>query len=156
MFLRVLQWQRAGVQAPDSVSLFPKIWEDKKPGYENVCSDFVATLTPQQRAGVDFPNFAGYYEAGSAHPLTPTMHPPHASSAHSLTAPAPGMLHVGYSTFVLVSCLSQHKAPRPPTVMSIAILTMQMHALRLRSTLTLFVMSWMRMLNAECVQMRCW
>eukprot|EP00892_Ulva_mutabilis_P000083 jgi/Ulvmu1/10075/UM006_0022.1 len=58
--------QRAGNIPKDSVTLFPNIWQWKKPGYENVCSDFVATLSPADRAQVDFPNKAGYYEAGNA------------------------------------------------------------------------------------------
>ena len=66
-----VQAQRAGNVPNDSQALFPNIWKWKKPGYQNVCSDFVATLPPEDRAGVDFPNKAGYYEAGSAPPATP-------------------------------------------------------------------------------------
>ena len=61
-----MQAQRAGVQAPDSVNLFPNIWEWKKPGYTNVCTDFLKSIPAADRAKVDFPRKAGYFEAGSA------------------------------------------------------------------------------------------
>lgn len=61
-----VQAQRAGVKAADSQALFPGLWEWKQPGYQNMCSDAVKTLKPADRAAVDFPKNAGYFEAGSA------------------------------------------------------------------------------------------
>ena len=61
-----VQAQRAGNVPNDSQALFPNIWEWKKPGYVNACTDFVASLSPEDRAGVDFSNNAGFFEAGSA------------------------------------------------------------------------------------------
>eukprot|EP00892_Ulva_mutabilis_P000082 jgi/Ulvmu1/10074/UM006_0021.1 len=58
--------QRAGMPPNDSAALFPNVWEWKKPGYVNACSDFLATLSPEDRAGVDFSNNAGFFEAGNA------------------------------------------------------------------------------------------
>eukprot|EP00892_Ulva_mutabilis_P000098 jgi/Ulvmu1/10089/UM006_0036.1 len=58
--------QRAGERPPDSLRLFPQVWEWKSPGYTNVCSEYLATLTAQQQRGVDFPRFPGFFEAGTA------------------------------------------------------------------------------------------
>eukprot|EP00892_Ulva_mutabilis_P000076 jgi/Ulvmu1/10069/UM006_0016.1 len=58
--------QRAGVQPPDSVELFPNVWEWKQPGYENICTGFLETLTAAEREDVDFTTFPGYFEAGNA------------------------------------------------------------------------------------------
>ena len=61
-----LQAQRAGMQASDSVNLFPNIWEWKQPGYEHICSDFLATLTPEEQLQADLQQYPGFFEAGSA------------------------------------------------------------------------------------------
>lgn len=73
-----MQAQRAGNIPNDSMALFPNVWEWKRPGYVNACSDFMASLSPEDRAGVDFPNNAGFFEAGSESSFSPLqMHATH-------------------------------------------------------------------------------
>lgn len=65
-----VQAQRAGNIPADSATMFPNIWKWKKPGYEDVCSEYVQSLPQADQANVDFPNKAGYYEAGSTPPFS--------------------------------------------------------------------------------------
>lgn len=85
-----MQGQRAGVQASDSVSLFPNIWEWKKPGYENICQGFLQTLTPAERQNVDFKNFPGYFEAGSTAPSSARC-PPFSAACHGTLSSRPAV-----------------------------------------------------------------
>lgn len=62
----VIQGQRAGVLPADHVSLFPGLsW--KQEGYTDVCQTYLnSALEAADASAVDFQNFPGYFEAGSA------------------------------------------------------------------------------------------
>lgn len=70
-----MQAQRAGIQATDSTTLFPSLWEWKQPAYTNVCTEVLAELAPADAANINLKDYVGYFEAGSTH---------HANSCNSL------------------------------------------------------------------------
>lgn len=66
LFVSTMQGQRAGNLPADSADLFPTIsW--KQPGYTNVCQTYLTTtLEAADAQNVNFKDFPGYFEAGSA------------------------------------------------------------------------------------------
>lgn len=62
---------------PDSADLFPQVWTWKKPGFTNICSDFLADdtlLAAEDKTNVNLKNWPGYFEAGSAPSHAPLFH----------------------------------------------------------------------------------
>ena len=115
-----MQAQRAGPQAGDSLGLFPGVWEWKQPGYEDMCTDLLASLTPEQQAAAGLRRTPGYFEAGSA-PLTLTcmhMHA-HASKLSAFTftcvpvhrAAAAVVYAGGCAAFAVAHCGACEPAP---------------------------------------------
>ena len=69
---RVVQGQRAGLLPADHADMFPGLaW--KQPGYTKICQGYLTggTVDPADAAAVDWANFPGYFEAGSAYSPLP-------------------------------------------------------------------------------------
>ena len=91
---RVVQGQRAGLLPADHADMFPGLsW--KQPGYTNICQGYLtgATVDAADAAEVDWANFPGYFEAGSACPHALPLHTGNTPSSHTDPIAPQALLH---------------------------------------------------------------